>query len=98
MDSVSCCSHKYLGRLERAEKKGRVLLSPLPDFRDQGSQPSTFPKKGARRRKAMPSGNIFRGNMKKTRFLTGFSTIFRGLKRILNPLAMPQVVEGMHLC
>lgn len=46
MNCVSCCSHKYLGWLARAEKKGCVLLSSLPDFRDQGSQSSTFtPKK-----------------------------------------------------
>lgn len=59
MNSVSCCSHKYLGRLARAEKRGCMLLSSLPDFRNQGSQFSTFPQKGEQEKKS----NAFRESL-----------------------------------
>lgn len=56
MNSVSCCSHKYLGRLARVEKRECVLLFPLLDFKEQGSQSSTFPQERGQEKKS----NVFR--------------------------------------
>lgn len=56
MNSVSCCSHKYLGTLAKVEKRASVLLLPLPDLKDQGSHSSTFPQKSGQEKKS----NAFR--------------------------------------
>lgn len=69
----------------------------LLDLRDQGCQPSTFPHKGDRRRKVVPSGNPFRGNMKKAKCFACFNhTFIRGMNRRLYPLAVSQASECMH--
>lgn len=98
MNSVSCCSHKYLGRLARVEKRECVLLLPLLDFKEQGSQSSTLPPERGQEKKSNVFRDYLEGNRKKTQSFTDFNTIFRGVKRMLYPIAMLQGVECMHLC
>ena len=97
MNSVSCCPHKYLGRLVGGGKRGCVLLHHFWTLGTRAVSPVPFLKKGDRRRKVMLSGNPFRGNTKKTKCFACFNQIFiRGVNRRLYPLAVLQADECTH--
>lgn len=100
---TGCVCHEFClllltqipGQVGKGRKKGNVCsFHHLQTLGTRAASPVIFPRKAARRREAMDSGVIFRGNMRKTQ---GFNTIFRGVKGILYPLALPQVVECTYL-
>lgn len=98
MNSVSCCSHKYLSRLAKVEKRECVLLLPLPDFKDQGSHSSNFPQKRGQEKK----NNVFREYLQgEHEGNTGFYRFQHNFQRCEESTVSPcraSGVECMHLC